>query len=148
LPQTLSSVIWRHYLHPEDKSLSPDGEPCEGYTRGLLLRRSIQAMTPFIYIGKEIERRERKKVKISVFSKTPGLSNITGTKRARLGLPMLGWSSEHDVIHFGSSCVSLRPLNMPLSDFLTANASTPATRARIEQAVEKLELDKRERRLN
>jgi hypothetical protein len=56
-PQNLSSVIWRHYLHPEDKSLSPDGERCEAYTRGLLLRRPIQAMKPFIFIGKEIERR-------------------------------------------------------------------------------------------
>ena len=33
-PQTLSNVIWRHYLHPEDKSLSPDGEPCNAYTKG------------------------------------------------------------------------------------------------------------------
>lgn len=57
LPQTLSSVIWRHFLHPEDKSLSPDGEPCGAYTRGLLLRRAIRAMTPFVFIGKEIERR-------------------------------------------------------------------------------------------
>ena len=56
-PQTLSSVIWRHYLHPEDKSLSPDGEPCNACTRGLLMRRPIQAMTPLIFIGKEIERR-------------------------------------------------------------------------------------------
>ena len=54
-PQTLSSVIGRHYLHPEDKSLSPEGEPCHAYTRGLLLRRPIKAMTPFIFIGKEIE---------------------------------------------------------------------------------------------
>ena len=27
-PQTLSNVIWRHFLHPEDKSLSPEGEFC------------------------------------------------------------------------------------------------------------------------
>ncbi|PYV66642.1 MAG: hypothetical protein DMG96_41770, partial [Acidobacteria bacterium] len=57
--QTLSNVIWRHYLHPEDKSLSPDGQRCEAYTRGLLLRRPIQAMIPFGYIGKEIERRSQ-----------------------------------------------------------------------------------------
>jgi hypothetical protein len=56
-PQTLSSVIWRHYLHPEDKSLSPNGEPCNAYTRGLLSRRPIQAIIPFGFIGKEIERR-------------------------------------------------------------------------------------------
>jgi hypothetical protein len=65
-PQTLSSVIWRHYLHPEDKSLSPDGERCGAYTRGLLLRRPIQAMTPLIFIGKEIERRSQEGEDISV----------------------------------------------------------------------------------
>jgi hypothetical protein len=26
--QTLSNIIWRHFLHPEDKSLSPNGEFC------------------------------------------------------------------------------------------------------------------------
>ena len=65
-PQTLSSVIWRHYLHPEDKSLSPDGERCGAYTRGLLLRRPIQAMTPLIFIGKEIERRSQEGEDVSV----------------------------------------------------------------------------------
>jgi hypothetical protein len=49
LPQTLSAILWRHYQHPEDKSLSPDGERCQAYTRGLLLRRPIQAMEPFIF---------------------------------------------------------------------------------------------------
>jgi hypothetical protein len=48
LPQTLSGVLWRHYLHPEDKSLAPDGQPCGPYTKGLLLRRPIRAMIPFI----------------------------------------------------------------------------------------------------
>src|SRR5439155_8638385 len=66
LPQTLSSVIWRHYLHPEDKSLSPDGEPCDAYTRGLLMRRPIKAMTPFIFIGKEIERRAQEGEDVSI----------------------------------------------------------------------------------
>jgi hypothetical protein len=47
LPQTLSAVLWRHYLHPEDKSLSPDGKRCDAHTSGLLSRRPIQAMTPF-----------------------------------------------------------------------------------------------------
>ncbi len=63
-PQTLSSVIWRHFLHPEDKSLSPGGESCNAYTRGLLLRRPIHAITPFIPIGKG-NRNEHKKGKIS-----------------------------------------------------------------------------------
>lgn len=50
-------MIWKHYLHPEDKSLSPDGKPCTPYTRGLLRRRPIKAVKPFDHIGKEIERR-------------------------------------------------------------------------------------------
>lgn len=33
IPQTLSGVLWRHYLHPEDKCLAPDGKPCDAYTR-------------------------------------------------------------------------------------------------------------------
>jgi hypothetical protein len=66
-PQTLSNVIWRHFLHPEDKSLSPEGKSCNAYTRGLLLRRPIEAITPLIPIGKEIERRSQEGEDISVF---------------------------------------------------------------------------------
>lgn len=69
-PQTLSSIVWRHYLHPEDKSLAPDGKPCEAYTTGLLLRRPIQAMTPFIFIGKEIERRAQEGEDLSILEHT------------------------------------------------------------------------------
>jgi hypothetical protein len=65
-PQTLSNVIWRHYLHPEDKSLAPDGGPCDSYTRGLLLRRPVRAMSPFVFIGKEIERRAQEGGEVSV----------------------------------------------------------------------------------
>jgi hypothetical protein len=65
-PQTLSSVIWRHFLHPEDKSLSPDGEFCNSYTRGLLLRRPVSAIKPLIPIAKEIERRSQEGEDISV----------------------------------------------------------------------------------
>lgn len=58
-PQTLSSIIWRHFLHPEDKSLSPAGQFCNAYTRGLLLRRPVAAISPLTPIGKEIERRSQ-----------------------------------------------------------------------------------------
>lgn len=54
-PQTISHTIWKHFLHPEDKSLGPDGEACNEYTRGLLKRRPVLAMLPFEYIGKEVE---------------------------------------------------------------------------------------------
>lgn len=66
IPQTLSAVLWRHYRHPEDKSLAPDGEPGGPYTTGLLRRRPIQAMLPFITIGKEIERKAQEGEDISV----------------------------------------------------------------------------------
>ena len=65
-PQTLSNVIWRHFLHPEDKSLSPDRQFCNAYTRGLLLRRPVEAITPLIPIGKEIERRSQEGEDMSV----------------------------------------------------------------------------------
>ena len=73
-PQTLSSVIWRHFLHPEDKSLSPDGQLCNAYTRGLLLRRPVAAISPLIPIGKEIERRSQEGEDLSIL-------NITGPIR-------------------------------------------------------------------
>jgi len=58
-PQTLSNIVWRHFLHPEYKSLSPDGEECSAYTHGLLQRRPIVASKHFKFLGKEIERKAR-----------------------------------------------------------------------------------------
>src|SRR5262249_34430917 len=66
LPQTLGDVLWRHSLHPEDKSLSPDGRPCGPYTSGLLSRRPIEAMMPPVFIGKEIERKAQEGEDITV----------------------------------------------------------------------------------
>jgi hypothetical protein len=54
----------------EDKSRSPDGNPCHAYTRGLLLRRPVEAMIPFIFIGKEIERRAQEGEDVSVLENT------------------------------------------------------------------------------
>lgn len=65
LPQTLRGVLWRHFLHPEDKSLSADGQRRNAHTRGLLIRRPIQAMNPFLFIGKEIERKAQEGEDIS-----------------------------------------------------------------------------------
>jgi hypothetical protein len=65
-PQTLANVVWRHYLHPEDKSLAPDGQRCGPYSKGLLLRRPLRALKPFAYIGKEIERRAQEGEDISL----------------------------------------------------------------------------------
>src|SRR5260370_41348310 len=66
-PETSCHRIWKHFLHPEDKSLGPDGSPCHEYTRGVLLRRPVHAMIPFEYIGKEIERRAQKGEDVAVF---------------------------------------------------------------------------------
>jgi hypothetical protein len=77
MAQTLSSVIWRHFLHPEDKSLSPDGEFCNAYRRGLLLRRPVSAIKPLIPIGKEIERRSQAGEDISV------LDNVGSVRYSR-----------------------------------------------------------------
>ncbi len=57
VPQTLSNVLWHYYLHPEDKSLGPDGTPCDGWARGLLQRRPVEAILPFNFLDKEVERR-------------------------------------------------------------------------------------------
>jgi hypothetical protein len=65
VPQTLRGVLWRHFLHPEDKSLSADGQRCNAHTRGLLIRRPIQAMNPFLFMGKEIERKAQEGEDIS-----------------------------------------------------------------------------------
>jgi hypothetical protein len=137
-PQTLSSVIWRHYLHPEDKSLSPDGERCGAYTRGLLLRRAIQAMTPLIFIGKEIERRSQEGEDVSVLEnsgpikyharqrvKTRAADAGTIARARRFGLRQLmreSGRSQH-----------------PVQRFLDGDPVHPATRHSLEQAVHRLE---------
>jgi len=43
--------------HPEAKSLSHDGRPCDPETRGLLKRAYIVANWPPLYIGKESDKR-------------------------------------------------------------------------------------------
>jgi hypothetical protein len=86
-PQTLSSVIWRHFLHPEDKHLSPKGEVCNAYTRGLLLRRPVAAISPLIPIGKEIERRWQEGEDISTLDNV-GPSDIL-VARPRIRVPQM-----------------------------------------------------------
>jgi hypothetical protein len=66
LPQTLSNVLRQYYQHTEDKSLGPDWKHCGPFTSGLLRRRAIQAMMPFTFIGKEVERRAQEGEDISV----------------------------------------------------------------------------------
>lgn len=56
IPQTLGYVLRQYILHPESKSLAPDGAPCQAETRGLLKRASVVAGA-HRYIGKETDRR-------------------------------------------------------------------------------------------
>lgn len=55
-PYTLDDVISLYHVHPESKSLAPDGTPCGWHTAGLLQRTSVRA-TGFDYIGKETDRK-------------------------------------------------------------------------------------------
>jgi hypothetical protein len=137
-PQTLSNVIWRHYLHSEDKSLSPDGKPCEAYTRGVLLRRPIRAIIPFDYIGKEIERRAQEGEDVSLLehsgpkrygprhaAKTRASDARSVEKARQYGLRQLmreSGASQHAT-----------------ERFLRGERVHPGTRAKLERAVEKLE---------
>lgn len=57
---TLGDVLCGYILHPEVKSLGPDGKPCKAPTRGLLRRMSINAGL-LHFIGKEVSRFEQGK---------------------------------------------------------------------------------------
>jgi len=56
VPKNLFMLLESYQNHPEAKSLSPDGKPCESDTRGVLQRAHIIANWPPIYIGKESDR--------------------------------------------------------------------------------------------
>jgi hypothetical protein len=137
-PQTLSSIMWRHYLHPEDKSLSPEGKRCDAYTRGMLLRRPIEAMTPFIFIGKEIERKAQEGEDVSVLETTGPLKyhrrQTVKTRPADAGLVLRAqrYGLRQLMRQSGASQHSVER-------FLQGERVFPATRAKLEQAVEKLE---------
>jgi len=62
---------------------------------------------------------------MSVFSKAPDPSNITGNKRPRVGPPMLDLCSEHNDTDCGNSCGSPGYLNIQLSDSFKASGSSP-----------------------
>jgi len=137
-PQTLSSVIWRHYLHPEEKSLSPDGQPCGASTRGLLLRRPIQAMKPLIFIGKEIERKAQEGEDVSVLENTGPIQyqrhQTAKTRAADAGLILRArrFPLRKLMRESGASQHSIER-------FLDGDRVHPTTRARLTKTVEKLE---------
>lgn len=145
-PQTLSGVLWRHYLHPEDKSLAPDGERCGSYTSGLLLRRPIQAMLPFRFIGKEIERKAQEGEDISVLESTGPIRYEPGqTAKTRAGDPRLILRTkrftEPQLRH--ESHVSQHAIER----FQQGKRVHPSTRTRLALAVDRLEREAQHKRL-
>jgi len=56
IPKTFGYISRLYPLHPEHKSLAPDGEPCNGNTRGLLQRMHVIG-SQLRYIGKETDRK-------------------------------------------------------------------------------------------
>lgn len=140
-PQTISHTIWKHFLHPEDKSLGPDSEACNEYTRGLLKRRPVVAMLPFEYIGKEIERRAPEGEDVAVLEgdgpirygdgrqgKTRSAAPLLIQKARRYGLRLLVRAS-------GTS-------QHATERFLRGERVHPATRKRLADAVANLEQDR------
>jgi hypothetical protein len=137
LPQTLSGVVWRHYLHPEDKSLAPDGKPCGPFTSGLLLRRPIHAMIPFITIGKEVERKAQEGEDISGLENVGPMRYQSGqTANTRAVDPAL----QKRMKQF--SLCQLTQSGLSRDTVIQARRGArlhPATRARLAQTVEELE---------
>jgi len=58
--QSNGEVIARYRVHPEAKSLGPDGLPCGKHTVGLLQRRPVR-LGELVHIGKESNRLEEVK---------------------------------------------------------------------------------------
>jgi hypothetical protein len=56
IADTFKSLLYRYMMHPEAKSLGPDGKPCKRDTRGLLQRVHVIA-GKHRRIGKECDRR-------------------------------------------------------------------------------------------
>jgi len=56
IADTFKSLLYRYMMHPEAKSLGPDGKPCKRDTRGLLQRVHVIA-GKHKHIGKECDRR-------------------------------------------------------------------------------------------
>ncbi len=59
--KTMGDVIAEYRIHPEPKSLGPDGRPCHEATRGLLQRRPVIAAY-IRYVGKESNYLEERKL--------------------------------------------------------------------------------------
>ena len=78
--RSIRDVILEYRVHPEPKSLGPDGNPCDRATVGLLGRRPVRARER-VYIGKESNRLEDVQV---------GLVHAVGDVRATYRDPREG----------------------------------------------------------
>jgi len=127
-----------HFLHPEDKSLSPDGEFCSAYTRGLLLRRPIEPITPLIPIGKEIERRSQEGEDISVFDNAGPVKyyprKTVNTRPAEAALIQRASRFSKKLLRRAS-----RVSQHAIDRFHDGDRIHPGTRKKLAQTVEELE---------
>lgn len=144
-PQTLSGVIWRHFLHPEAKSLGPDGRECGFYTTGLLQRRPINAMLPFRFIGKEIERKAQEGEDISIIeSSGPIRYEPRRTMNTRAADPAHILRAKR----FGvRQLIRESGKEHAVQRYLAGKRVHPGTRTSIIKAVERLEREQRRQRL-
>jgi hypothetical protein len=64
-PSQFAHLITQYQQHPEEKSLAPDGKPCEADAKGLLKRANVIAGKTR-YIGKETDRKWEEGDEISI----------------------------------------------------------------------------------
>ena len=83
-PYTLDDIVGLYHIHPESKSLAPDGTSCGWHTAGLLQRTSVIA-SGFGYIGKESDRKWEQEEDFSMFF--PILPVYRPNESARLANP-------------------------------------------------------------
>jgi hypothetical protein len=69
-PSTLKHVVNMHQLHGESKSLGPNGDSCNPFTRGQLQRNTIAASGFPRIIGKETDRKWEQEEDPSLFEPT------------------------------------------------------------------------------
>jgi hypothetical protein len=142
IPQTLTTIVWRHYQHPEDKSLGPDGQRCGPYTRGLLVRRPIRVMLPLRFIGKEIERKAQEGEDPSMLESSGpiayqrGQTTNTRSADARLIIRAKRFGIRRLIRTSGKS-------QHAIERFLSGARVHPSTRAKLAQAIEKMEREDR-----
>ena len=80
-PKTFGDVVGSYILHPEAKSLAPDGTPCDSRTRGLLIRTPVLAAHGFGYSGKETDRRLEREEDFSLLTSRLAVYRPNETER-------------------------------------------------------------------